>query len=105
MFLSTKSITTGLFSFTALVALAGCQNYTPAGDGAGSFERGKLEMSAPPELVDRFHSLDSDGDGVIDVSEARSDSDLMGAFGTADIDSDRQLSLGEFLNSQAVDNN
>ncbi|OHZ01236.1 EF-hand domain-containing protein [Salinicola sp. MIT1003] len=105
MFLNTKSVTKGLFSAIALVALAGCQNYTPAGDGAGSFERGKLEMSAPPALVEQFKTLDSNGDDVIDVSEARSDSDLMGAFGTADIDSDRQLSLEEFLDSQAVDNN
>ncbi|OLO09446.1 hypothetical protein BTW08_01750 [Salinicola sp. MH3R3-1] len=105
MFLNMKSITTGLFTTAAVVALAGCQNYTPAGDGAGSFDRGKLEMSLPPAVVEQFNSLDSNGDGVIDVSEARSNSDLMGAFGTADVDSDRQLSLEEFADSQATDNN
>ncbi|MGM8851532.1 hypothetical protein ACS8E6_13595 [Salinicola halophyticus] len=105
MFLNTKSITKGLFSAAAIAALAGCQSYTPAGDGAGSFDRGKLEMSLPPAVVEQFNSLDSNGDGVIDVSEARSNSDLMGAFGTADVDSDRQLSLEEFADSQATDNN
>ncbi|MDW5376261.1 EF-hand domain-containing protein [Halomonas sp. HP20-15] len=91
---------TGLLTLASLLALAGCQGYTPAGDGEGSFARGKLEMSAPPAQVARFHELDADDNGSIDPSEARTDTDLMAGFGTLDQDSDRQLSLKEFLAGQ-----
>lgn len=91
---------TGLFTLASLLALAGCQSYSPPGDGEGSFERGKLEMSASPEKVERFNELDTDGNGSIDPSEARTDTELMATFDTLDEDSDRQLSLEEYLDGQ-----
>ncbi|MCK0745555.1 EF-hand domain-containing protein [Chromohalobacter nigrandesensis] len=91
---------TGCLITASLLVLAGCQGYAPPGDGEGSFERGKLEMSAPPEQIAHFNELDTDGNGTIDPSEARTDTDLLSTFGTLDKDSDRQLSLEEYLDGQ-----
>ncbi|MFC0268859.1 EF-hand domain-containing protein [Kushneria aurantia] len=93
-----KTKATLAFGLTLLGGLGGCTQL-PFGDGEGSFERGKLENSLPPQVVADFNRIDSDGNGYIDPTEASASADLIGNFGLIDTNSDRQISLQEYANS------
>ncbi|MCM2973130.1 hypothetical protein [Larsenimonas suaedae] len=85
--------------FLAAAALAGCAHDAPL-FGPGGFDDAKTD-TANAERRAEFDRLDTDGNGVIDPTEAASDSaDEALPFNRLDTNQDRKISRQEFMDAE-----
>ncbi len=79
----------------SIILLGGCSQL-PYGDGEGSFAEAKSQNAIPADVRAAFDRLDTDGDGVIDPTEASTSSEISGSFNLYDTNADGVISLEEY---------
>ncbi len=86
-----------------MVALTAGLILTSYGAGAGGMKAGSTALQG--EEKKEFLHLDTNGDGLIDMEEARQSPQLTSEFSTIDSNEDNQLDEAEFARFEELEHN